>query len=211
MQKLPSPVVTYLEKLELELKQKVGVSPEEALCDAREHLCRHYQELVTAADVDDDEMVAQLIHNYGEPSEVAGEYERNAKPNRLQLPGHAPGWRICCTTCGRSAPAAKVGITRIAAASVHKYTLGWCHDCGFFRFMRIQKDLDKPTLTAKLGLTTVPAELREVSHRPWQVLASIAVLVAAMVLMSAIGLRMLNDNVQPAVEVPVPAVDASAR
>ena len=181
------------------------------LCATRESICvGTIKSCLARQGVDDQEMVAHLIQHYGEPAAVADEYERNAKPNRLKLPGHAPGWRICCTTCGRSAPAAKVGITRIAAASVHKYTLGWCHDCGFFRFMRIQKDLDKPTLTAKLGVATVPAELREVSHRPWQVLAAIAMFVVATVFVATMGVRMLNDNLAPEAEAPAAAVDANA-
>jgi hypothetical protein len=49
----------------------------------------------------------------------------------------SPVWRACCTRCGKSKPLASVGGVRIAARSVHKYTLGYCHDCRRHRFLRI--------------------------------------------------------------------------
>jgi transglutaminase-like putative cysteine protease len=179
MQKLPTPVIKYLEMLELELKQRVGVTPEEALCDAREHLCQAYCELQTQTT--DDRMLESLIAHYGSPAVVADQYLQSAGSNVVSLPGCAPGWRICCTKCGRSAPAAKVGITRIGAVSCHKYTLGWCHDCRSFRWMRLLKDLNQPTLTRKLGVTTSAEELRERTHRPWATITAIVALVGALI------------------------------
>ena len=176
MQTLPNPVVRYLENLELELKKKVGVSPEDALCDAREHLTRQYDSICSAGEIVDDESAyTQFIDGYGRPTDVAQQYESSSKKNILKIPGRAPGWRICCSRCGRSAPAAKVGITRVAASSKHKYVVGWCHDCRFFRWMRLQKDLEKITLTPNLGVRTSSPGLRKASHRPWLILALILI------------------------------------
>lgn len=178
MLKLPNTVVSYLEKLELELKQQVGVSPEDAQSDAREHLCREHQELCKQdSDCSHDAVLEHLIENFGEPTEVASQYEGSGKVNFLNIPGHAPGWRICCIRCGRSAPAARLGITRIGAISHHKYTVGWCHTCGFFRCLRLQKDLDKPTITQQLGVSTTPQQLRATEHRPWTTIAVIVLTV----------------------------------
>jgi RNase P subunit RPR2 len=54
------------------------------------------------------------------------------------MKGHAPGWSVRCTKCGTVREASEVGIIRIRATSP-KYTLGWCKDCGWFRFIAIEK------------------------------------------------------------------------
>lgn len=119
----------YLEELEHELKREPGVSPEEALVDAREFLGAAAAELVQSGEAPDGEaLYREMIRTFGDPAEVAAAYAAGARPDPLQ--GYAPGWRICCTRCGRSAPLARVGGTRSGARSLHKYTLGFCQDCG---------------------------------------------------------------------------------
>ena len=178
MRELPGPIVTYLENLELELKKIVGVSPEDALCDVREHLFRELEEVRREQPgLAEDAAHECLVERFGDPKVVAQQYAPAEAP-KSRIPGHAPGWRICCTRCGRGAPAGKVGITRIGAYG-KKYTVGTCSGCGGFRWMKIVKDLDKATLTKKLGVDTTPQQLRASAHRPWTTVAGILVLVGA--------------------------------
>ena len=44
--------------------------------------------------------------------------------------GLAPGWQLRCTRCGRIGDASQAGLVRLGAASVRKYTLGYCAGCG---------------------------------------------------------------------------------
>lgn len=54
------------------------------------------------------------------------------------MKGYAPGWQVRCTKCDRTRDAADVGITRIGAAG-KKYTLGWCSNCRWLRFIAIER------------------------------------------------------------------------
>lgn len=176
----PGAARRYLEEFEQELKDRPGVSPEEALSDAREFLLSDAAALARSGEGpgDDDELYAHFVARFGTPADVAGQYATHATPFRARR-GYAPGWRICCTKCGRSAPLAKVGGVRIGARSVHKYTLGYCRDCRRLRFLRIVRDLDAPNLTRRLGTQSTPDELRHSMHRPWLTLAAIGLIVAA--------------------------------
>jgi hypothetical protein len=181
---LPQPVVNYLEQLEKQLKQKAGVVPEDALADAREHLFRDYNLLLESQpSISQAAILEQFIAKYGDPVEVAEAYEESTSPQLLRLPGYAPGWRISCTKCGRSAPAAKAGITRIGAVSVHKCVVGWCRDCRWLRWMRIEKDMNDANLTRGLGVRTSPQTLRAKRHWPWAVVMGIVVTVLLIVLL----------------------------
>lgn len=127
-QKTSDPVVPpgahrYLCELELEVKQIPGCNPEEAISDAREFLLSDYDALVRSAEPPDDQSHYDLIvESFGTPKEVASQYQSATVPTpKCTTPGYAPGWRICCTRCGRSAPLAAIGGTRIGASSVHKY------------------------------------------------------------------------------------------
>jgi hypothetical protein len=53
--------------------------------------------------------------------------------------GYAPGWQVRCTKCGRTREAAEVGIVRLGAWSWKKYTLGWCSDCRWLRFLAVER------------------------------------------------------------------------
>ena len=112
------PVVQYLHELEIAVKQKVGVVPEDVLTDAREFLLRDLQSLrQSEPGIGEQEAYEHFLATFGDPDRVAQQYEDEAGPVLWKRNGHAPNWRICCTKCGRSAPAAKAGITRVAARS----------------------------------------------------------------------------------------------
>jgi hypothetical protein len=179
---VPRAVPKYLEELELALKSQPGVSPEEALSDAREFLINDVEALARCGEGPDDDaaLYQRFVATFGLPADVARQYAEQALPVS-QRPAYAPGWRICCTKCGRSAPLAHVGWTRIGARSRHKYTLGFCRDCRRLRFLRIIRDLDTANLSARLGATRTPDELRSRMHRPWLVLFVILLSVAALV------------------------------
>lgn len=171
LQQVPPPVTRYLEELELAVKQEPGIAPEEALTDAREFLCSDIEALLRSdPETNDDAIYAHILQSYGTPESVAASYAQQAGV----IPdgnGHAPGWRICCTRCGRSAPAAKAGIVRIKARSKHKYTVGWCRDCRWLSWLRIEQDLHRANLTQELGLKYTAEELRHKRHRPWLTVA----------------------------------------
>ena len=93
----------------------------------------------------------------------------------------APGWRICCTRCGRSAPLAAVGGTRIGARSRHKYTLGFCRGCRRFRFLRIIQDLETHNLTDAVSAAGTPEQMRATMHRPWVTLAIILLMTGGII------------------------------
>lgn len=191
---LSEPVRRYLERLEREAKRKSGIVPEEVLCDAREHLMRDVEALERSEPgITESEVYDHIVGTYGEPATVAAQYEDATRPLLVRLPGCASGWRICCTRCGRSASAAKAGITRINALSFHKYTLGWCRDCHWFRWLRLEKDLDQPSLTHDLGANNTAQGLREGKHRPWSVVAMI--LLATIVPLSLAGWLGLGNPV----------------
>jgi hypothetical protein len=179
---IPAAARQYLEQLELHLKQQVGVAPEEALSDAREFLLSAADALERSGEGPrEDELYAHFVETLGEPSEVARQYAAQERPLRVRQ-GFAPGWRICCTKCGHSAPLATIGWTRIGARSVHKYTLGWCRQCRRLRFLRIIRDLDGATLTDQLGVTRTPDDLQRAAHHPWLTIGLILALVAAILL-----------------------------
>jgi len=173
-------VQRYLEELERELKKVPGVTPEEALSDAREFLqdeCEALPERTTPPD--DERLLAHFYEVFGLPSEVAAAYAGSVEPV-LKRAGHAPQWRICCTRCGRSAPASDAGIVRIGARSWHKYVLGFCRECGRTRWLRLIRDLEQPTLTRGLGQDRTPEQLRRRMHRPWTTVAACVVVAVAL-------------------------------
>lgn len=160
-------VIRYLEELEVSLKAKSGVIPEDALDDARTHLERTCQEFHDAGDDrSDEELYARLVEEFGEPQLVARQYQDEAESVLTLRHGYAPGWRIYCTTCGRSAPASAAGIIRIGARSYHKYVLGWCRGCGWFRRLRLQRDLKTANIAKKMGTNVTSAQYRESIHVP---------------------------------------------
>ena len=197
MKQLPKPVVMYLEKLELALKRRVGVSPEDELCDAREHLCRHYLDIQRRyPEADDDQAVAMLSEGFGDPEEVATQFG-TAEKSGIRIPGYAPGWRLCCTRCGRGAPAAKLGITRIVAFG-EKHTVGWCSKCGFLRWMKLVRDLDRPTLTQALGVDRSADQLRS-KNRPWTfVIGLVAAILVTVFIGRRVVARAVGAGVHPA-------------
>jgi hypothetical protein len=180
------PVHRYLEALERELKLLCGVSPEEALSDAREFLQNDWESLARAEPgLDEEAVYAHFLETFGAPEEVALAFAESAAPRRRLFFGRAPGWRICCTKCGRSAPAAKAAITRIGAFSFHKYTLGFCRECRRLRWLRIIKDEGRANLTQLLGASTTAAGARRTLHRPWLVLAVVLALLPILLVVAA--------------------------
>lgn len=203
VQKMPPAVRKYLEQIELELKQLVGVSPEEALSDAREFLMQDAAALARSGEEpDEDAHWRHILQEFGEPKQVALQYATPVELRNKRL-GYAPGWRICCTKCGRSAPLAAIGGIRIAAKSCHKYTLGYCRGCGWLRWMRIQQDLERTNLTDRLGVSMTTDQLRSTSHRPlatiFGILALVAVVLFTVWALTA-GLAKGDDSRDAAVE-----------
>lgn len=191
MKTLSDPVVRYLEKLELCLKAQTGVVPEDVLSDMRLHLQREHQRLTgEVPELSDAEVYDHLVSSLGEPEQIAAQLADTRKPFPSFLPGYAPGWRIYCTSCGRSAPLAKVGGIRIGARSTHKYVLGWCRGCRWFRWARVEQDLNDATLTSQLGAEGTPEQLRSSLHLPTQLLTWLA-LASFMMLVYRIALWML--------------------
>ncbi len=177
------PVQRYLEALELELKQHAGVVPEEALGDAREFLQANHDALMLAEpNLRDDEVYSHFVETYGSPEQIAEEYADSGDPINARFASLAPGWRACCTKCGRSAPASKLGITRIGARSFHKYTLGYCRDCKWIRFIRIVRDAKSTNLTRQLGTSRTADEVRQRMHRPLLTLVAIIAFVVLILL-----------------------------
>lgn len=177
-QALEPPVVRYLDELELALKQHAGVAPEEALSDAREHLEADWRSLHDRdPGLGDTAIYEHFVAEFGSPQDVARGF---AEPEErsASFAGHAPGWRIRCTRCGRSAPAARIGIWRIGARSWSKYLPGWCRGCRRVRWLRLTRDLERPTLARKLGVETTPEQLRRGLDHPWRVVLLILATVA---------------------------------
>lgn len=163
-------IVSFLEEVELELKRMDGLAPEEALSELRAHLAA---EVSSHAHEGPERTSAQwrrrFVSSLGEPWQVARDFAQ-AEPGRRV--GHAPGWRIACSRCGRSTPLDRVpGAIRVGARSWHKYTLGWCSSCRRPRWLRLQRDMDRPRLTASLGARGTPEQLRA-RNRPWLVIAA---------------------------------------
>ncbi len=159
------------------------------MTDAREFLNKDLQSLRNSEPgIGDEEIYQHFVSTFGDPEAVAAqyedaEYEDAAKSPRLKTGGYAPGWRISCTKCGRSAPAAKAGITRIGARSSHKYVVGWCSDCRWLRWMRLERDLDRSNLMDSLGSKLMGDQLRQRKHKPWTVV--LAILASAFILLAA--------------------------
>jgi hypothetical protein len=162
---IPPAVRKYMQELELQLKQIPGICPEDALADARDFLLADNEALLRSAEPPDSQAHYDwIVSQFGEPSQVARQYSAAAIPSPPSRPGNAPGWRICCTTCGRSAPYASTGAIRIGAFSVHKYIGCWCHRCNKFRWCRVIRDLDKTNLTDLLCTHQTPEQLRKSMH-----------------------------------------------
>jgi len=183
---MPDAIQKYLEELERELKRQPGVSPEEALSDAREFLVTDAMALSRSGEGPGvEDVYRQIVETFGSPAKVARQYAAETRPV-FRRPGFAPGWRICCTRCGRSAPLSRVGGVRTRAKSWHKYTIGFCSDCRRLRFFRIIKDMDAANLTQRLGERATPADLRRSMHHPWLVLLIILLGVLAASIVPAI-------------------------
>ena len=148
---LSAPVVNYLGQFERCLKSKSGIVPEDALVAARSHLERAYQQIIaTDPNLSAEDVLDRLVANCGSPEEVATRIEEASKSDDSLFTGYAPGWRIYCPKCGRSAPLAKTGAIRIGARSMHKFLFGWCRGCSWFRWLRVERDLDDTSLTKQM-------------------------------------------------------------
>lgn len=184
----------YLHQLELAAKQRVGVVPEDMLTDAREFLSKDLQSLQQSEPgIEDEEIYRHFLTTFGLPDDVARQYEDVSKKGGSRFEGVAPHWRICCTKCGRSAPAAKAGITRMGARSSHKYVVGWCRDCRWLRWLRLERDLDQANLCQQLAVELTGEQLRQRKHKPVQVvLLALAISLVAAVLFPMIVRQVLK-------------------
>lgn len=160
-------VEAYLADLEIELKKVPGIVPEDALADAREHL----QSEAGRSLLPDKRLLAHFHASYGTPADVAQAYNPGLGLEKKR--GYAPGWRISCAKCGRSAPLDRLPVIRAGARSRGKFILGFCRGCGWLRWLRVEQDLDKATLTEGLGADKTPEELRASLPNPWRVIATI--------------------------------------
>ncbi len=185
------PVQRYLVEFERELKQRGGMAPEEALRDAREYLAAEAAALTRAEPgLQPEEVYARLVASFGSPEEVASNYQQAAPPVEDRA-GIAPGWRISCSQCGRSAPLAHTGAIRIGARSIGKHVLGWCRECRRLRWLRITRDLDRVTILPNLGRR--PSRVaRYVPLLHWAALAC---------LIAMGGFLLARDNSQPAPQI----------
>lgn len=196
----------YLGELEHAAKQCVGVLPGQILRDAEEHLLLDSEHLSRAEPgLDDSALLQHFKSTYGDPRDVALAYEQDSGTAPSVVPATAPGWRIHCRTCGRSAPAARVGITRIGAHSRGKRVFGWCRGCGRLRWLSLTRDLEhEGTIQPDEG--TGPGSRHTSGSNPvrlwssgWIVLACLAML-AALPAVSGIlrsltsGLMAANEN-----------------
>ncbi len=197
----PPAILKYLQQLELAVKQIPGLSPEEVLSDAREFLVEDAYALERSGEPpNESEHWEHILQRFGAPDQIAAQYSAQIEPVPTRA-GYAPGWRICCTTCGRSAPLAAVGGIRIGAYSKHKYTVSYCRNCHNLRFFRIVKDLNKTNLTDQLGMQQTTDQVRRRWHRPWATLVTILVMVAVMLTTSAAlvsAMVLAQDNVATA-------------
>ncbi|MEM7478656.1 MAG: hypothetical protein AAF483_27040 [Planctomycetota bacterium] len=185
---LPAELQAYLERLELECKQRVGIVPEDILVEARDFLAALYEDENLAANKS-DEVRQRFAEAFGDPSQVAEEREDPEAAAKC-VPGNAPGWRVCCTTCGRSAPGSRIGMIRIAAYAHHKYIGGFCQSCGRLRSFRVIQDLERPNLTGRLGANLTAAELRKSMHRPATIV--FLILLAVLLPLATIGLVLFS-------------------
>lgn len=145
----------YLAELEVAAKQCVGVHPNQILRDAEEHLIRDCDALLRVEPgLDEESVLNHFRQSFGEPNEVAKSYEQFSDTRPSAIPATAPGWRIYCPRCGKSAPAKQRGITRIGAWSFGKRVLGWCSECNRLRWLKLTQDLEKSgTITPSEGAT----------------------------------------------------------
>lgn len=154
---------TFLSELELALKNRAGVVVEDVLWQTREKLLR---------EVNRPEPTGLIVQD---PLAIAARHGDEPQP---PVNGRAPGWRICCTDCGRSSPADRVGITRIGARSLGKYVAGHCRQCGRVRPCHLIRDLHRVTIVPQLESGKQPEDIRRRSHRPYWTIAGIVLLVA---------------------------------
>jgi len=140
---IPPAARQYLTDLDTALKRTAGTVPADALADAEEFVSAELDRLgPTARDKSDAEIRALLEERFGSPAAVAAAYAAG-NPPAWKRPGYAPGWRVECVRCGRSSPASDLGIVRIGAFSIGKWTIAWCRGCRFFSFLRFVKDMPK--------------------------------------------------------------------
>ena len=67
--------------------------------------------------------------------------------------GIAPGWQLRCTRCGRIGDASEAGLVRLGAASIRKYTLGYCSGCGErLRIIAIERKPQAPAVPVSSAL-----------------------------------------------------------
>ncbi len=178
---LTAPVLSYLRQLEVGLKHRFGVRVENVLSETIEFLMSEYEGLIkNEPGIDDARCFKNLVISLGDPQSVAAGYGLDHSPKGHK--GYAPGWRICCSRCGISAPASETGMIRVAAACSHKYIGGWCSHCQHWRWYRVLHDLESSNLTDQLAKNMTPEQLRARMHKPWSTIIAILLLVAGSII-----------------------------
>lgn len=145
---MKAPVDAYLDALWRELERRGVVDAYDALDDAREYLDSELWRCRSARpELDEPEAFERVAAKFGTPAEVARatkEAEGTGpawleRVRRLRRFSYAPGWKIGCTSCGRSGDleAAAPFSVRWLARSWKKLTGGWCSECRRLRFLKI--------------------------------------------------------------------------
>ncbi len=129
-------VERYLARVERELRKVSGIHVESAVANVRELLEEGLEEM-QSEDLDNYDA---LVARFGRPEEIASAHAEHEDSSHKGPLGHAPGWRLVCSSCGRSTPAANGGLVRVGALSWGKILLGFCRPCRRLRVMRLVKD-----------------------------------------------------------------------
>ena len=82
-----------------------------------------------------------------EPVDGPSPIEPTAEPAH-PADARAPGWRLTCPRCGRSAPAGRHGVRRLGAPKAcRKRVGGYCRGCGGFRMLHLHHASRPPDVT----------------------------------------------------------------
>jgi hypothetical protein len=132
-------IESYLEQLRRSLEAHDVDHQKEALDDAREYLEAEYEECKRSRpDLDESHAMELVCRRFGDVETVANAYDRAEGSTRAKTYhrwsrrfSYAPGWKVTCSGCGRSADLASVApfTVRWMAWSRFKVRLGWCTEC----------------------------------------------------------------------------------
>jgi hypothetical protein len=132
-------IETYLEQFRRALEAQDVDSQQEALSDAREFLEAEFEECRrTRPDLEEAEAFELVCQRFGSVDAVARAYDHAEGPSAAKAFhrtsrrwSYAPGWKVSCTRCGRSADLGSVAplTVRWMAWARLKFGLAWCSTC----------------------------------------------------------------------------------